>query len=404
MKVFVARQPIFDRGQAVYAYELLFRSGLANYYDALDANRATEDVIANSFFVIGFDELTDGKRAFINFPRRLLVEGVAALLPPDVVAIEILEDVEPDEEVVSACSQLKKDGFMMAMDDFVYADRNNPLIDCADIVKVDFMATSPDERKTLCEDLTARGVEVLAEKVETAEEFKEALDWGYSYFQGYFFAKPVVKTGRSITGNQLTYLQALSKVNQPDISYDELDEVIKQDASLTYKLLRFINSAWFGLRCEIHSIRHALVLLGSNEIKKWFSMIALRGMSEDKPQELIYRMAVRAKMAEEMAPLVDMEDCASQLFLLGMFSMIDALVDLSMKDVLDKLPFDGEIKRTLLGAKTRFSPVLDVIVAYESANWKAFAGRAKDLGLEEGLVPDVYTGALKWANDAFATM
>jgi len=187
MKVFVARQPIFDREQDVFAYELLFRSGLANYYDALDANRATEDVIANSFFVIGFDELTDGKRAFINFPRRLLVEGVAGLLPPDIVAIEILEDVEPDEEVVAACTQLKNGGFIMAMDDFVYADQGNPLLDCANIVKVDFMETTPEEQKALCEILSARGLEVLAEKVETAEEFRLALEWGYTYFQGYFF-------------------------------------------------------------------------------------------------------------------------------------------------------------------------------------------------------------------------
>jgi len=220
----------------------------------------------------------------------------------------------------------------------------------------------------------------------------------------HFFAKPVVKVGHRIEGSKLTYLQALNKVNKPDISYDDLEEVIKQDASLTYKLLRFINSAWFGLRCEIHSIRHALVILGSNEIKKWFSMIALRGMADNKPDELIYRMAVRAKMAEELAPLVDMEDSAPQLFLLGMFSMIDALVDMPMKEVLDLLPLDEAIKMPLLGLSSPLRPIHDIIIAYECGQWKEFSRQAKALGLQESLVPDVYTGALKWANNAFATM
>jgi len=402
MEVFVARQAIFDRGQEVYAYELLFRSGLANYYDALDANRATEEVIANSFFVIGFDKLTDGKLAIIKFPRRLLVEGVAALLPPDAVAIEIMPDVEPDGEVLFACHQLKKSGFTIVGNSSACADDESPLLDIVDIVKVDFMATSPEQRETLCETLLARGVQTLATKVETAEEHKHALDCGYTYFQGYFLGKPVVKTGHSIVGNKSTYLQALEKANRPDVSYDDLEDVIKHDSSLTYKLLRLVNSAWFSLRYEIHSVHHALVVVGANELRKWLSLRAVRDLLADKPQELIYRMAVRGRMAEQIAPLVGMADCGSRLFLLGMFSLIDALVDLPLKEALAQVPIDEEVKKALLDEDNRFRPIRDVIVAYECGNWDDFARHAETLGLQESLVPDIYAESLTWADEACA--
>ena len=315
MNVFVARQPIFDRQKNVFGYELLFRSGFENYYKAMDPDKATIDVISNSFFVIGFDKLTDGRTAFITFTRNLLTKGVANLLPRDYVTVEILENVEPDEEMVEVCRNLKAEGFRVAMDDFVYEDRNNPLIGFADIVKVDFMGTEPEERRTLCEQLTAQGVAVLAEKVETAEEFEDALDMGYSYFQGYFFSKPVIHTGKHIATNKLTYLQILAKVSQPGTSYEELETLVKQDVGLTYKLLRFMNSAWFGFRSEIRSIRHALILLGPKEIKKWFALVALHQMATDKPHELMLRAIARAKIAEGLAPVLGMADHSSELFL-----------------------------------------------------------------------------------------
>jgi c-di-GMP-related signal transduction protein len=404
MNVFVARQPIFDRTKSVYGYELLFRSGFENYYKALDPDRATVDVISNSFFVIGFDQLTDGRRAFINFTRNLLVQGVAALLPKDQVTVEILEDVEPDETVLEACQGLKQAGFSVAIDDFVSEHEGSPLIQYADIVKVDFMQTAPAERRSICQDLTARGVAALAEKVETAEEFDEALDSGYSYFQGYFFSKPVVHSGKQIAANKLTYLQILAKVNQPGISYEELEQLIKQDVSVTYKLLRFMNSAWFGFRSEIKSIRHALILLGPKEIKKWFALIALSQVATDKPQELMLRAVARAKVAEAIAPAIGMADRSSELFLMGMFSLIDALMDTTMPEILEKLPLDQEIKRALLGEDCPFRTVYGMIEAYEKADWDRFAELARTLGVDENVVPDLFTDSLKWANEAFTIM
>jgi c-di-GMP-related signal transduction protein len=404
MDVFVARQPIFDREKVVHAYELLFRSGFENYYNALDADKATVDVIANSFFVIGFDQLTDGRRAFINFTRNLLTKRVAALLPQQAVTVEILEDVEPDGEMVGICKDLKELGYTVAMDDFVSKDVGNPLVEYADIVKVDFMGTEPAERKALCETLTARGVKPLAEKVETEEEFLQALEWGYDYFQGYFFSKPAIKSGKRLAGNKLTYLQVLYEVNQPGISYDELEGLIKQDLSLTYQLLRFMNSAWFGFRSEIKSIRHALVLLGPKEIKKWFSLIALANMAGDKPEELILRAVARAKIAEGIAPLIGMKEHRSELFLLGMFSLIDALTDTPMAEIMEKLPLDQQVKKALLGEECTFKTVYDTILSYERGEWDPFTANAEKLNLKEGAMPDLVTQSQQWATQAFAAV
>lgn len=404
VNVFVARQPIFDRDQTVHAYELLFRSGLQNYYDSLEPDKATVDVISNSFFIIGFDQLTDGKRGFINFTRDLLLKGVPLLVPPEVVTIEIMEDIKPDEHVLGTCRELKQLGYKLAMDDFVLDHRGSPLIEHADIVKVDFLGTEPEDRRRICEELTDRGVEVLAEKVETVDDFQQALDWGYSLFQGYFFSKPVIQTGKHISGNKLAYLQVLNEINQPGISYDDLEAAIKQDVSLTYKLMRFMNSAWFGLRYEVVSIKHALVLLGPKEIRKWFALVGLSHIASEKPQELILRAIARAKAAELLGPNVGMGEYCSELFLMGMFSLIDALTDSPMSEVLERLPLKIDVKKALLGEMCPFRTVHDTIVSYERGEWDVFSQSADHLRLDENVMPGLYRQSLRWANDAFAIL
>jgi EAL and modified HD-GYP domain-containing signal transduction protein len=401
--VFVARQPIFDRTKNVFGYELLFRSGTENRYDpSADADASTLDVIASSFLVIGLDELTGGKRGFINFTRNLLLGDVVDLLPPEFVAVEILENIAPDEEVLAACRRLKEAGYLLALDDFVTATAGSPLLEMADIVKVDFMGTSPEERKRLGQDLVARGIKALAEKVETVEDFDAAAACGYSYFQGYFFSKPIIKSGNRIAGNKLSYLRMLREINRPELSYDQLEEAIKQDVALTYNLLRFINSAWFGLRYKISSIKHALVLLGSKEIRKWFALVALRNMSTDKPNELLLRSMTRAKMAEAMAPMVGLAKHGPELFLTGMFSVIDALLDAPLPEVMEKLPLDEQVKAALLGQASPYKPVFDLVMAYEKGDWEAFSRQAAQLHLDERLVPQVFSESLKWANEAFS--
>lgn len=400
--VFVARQPIFQPDAEPYGYELLFRSGQENRADVLDPNTSTLDVISSALFEVGLDELTGNRPAFVNFTRDLLVERVPDLLPPDKVIVEILENVAPEWQVLAACKQLKAAGYRLALDDFILEHAGSPFLDLADIVKVDFLGTTPEDRRRIGEDLARRGTEALAEKVETHEEFEEAKDAGYAYFQGYFFAKPVIHEGRTIPANKLVQLQVLEKLAQPEIAYGELESVIKQDVALTYRLLRYINSVWFGLKHEVESIHHALVWLGPREIKKWAALVSLRNLAEGKPSELLLRSMTRARMAEGLAEPAGMKPQAPELFLMGMFSLIDALLDMPLKDALEKLPVSDGIREALLGGANPQGLIHRSIIAYERADWDTFLRSAGSAHLDEQLYPPLFAESVKWANGALA--
>jgi len=400
--IFVARQPIFDAGQNTYAYELLFRAGLESYCGAIDGDSATLDVIANTFLDIGLEELTAGKPCFINFTRELLLRRTPQLLPPDVVTVEILEDVVADEEVFAICLELKEAGYTLALDDFVISDWDHPLLGLAGIVKVDFPGTTPEERALIAKRLADRGIWGLAEKVETREEFEQARLAGYTYFQGYFFGKPVTHEGKVLEGSSMAYLRLLQEVNSPNLSYDELEAILKQDVSLMYHLLRFINSVWFGLRHRITSVRHALVWLGPKEIRKWFALISLRRMADDKPGELMILALTRARMAEHLAEHAGLKGHASDLFLMGMFSVLDAMLDRPIDEILSQLPINPQIKQALFGEPCPFQTVYDVILAFERADWGDFGAHAAALNVQEETVQSAFTRSVKWATEALA--
>lgn len=401
MKKFVARQPIFDPQQKVFAYELLFRSGMDNFFDASDPDQASTSVIVDSLLLMGMEKLTGGDRAFINCTRNVLIKGYAALLPKDKVVVEILESVEPDDEVVGACLRLKRAGFMLALDDFTYEERIEPLLPLIDFVKIDFRETTEMDRRALVEKLSPRGIKMVAEKVETRSELQQASEMGYTYFQGYFFSKPEIIVAQDIPGYKLNYLRVLQAVNQPEINLVALENIIKLEASLTYKLLRYLNSAFFGFRTEIRSIHHALALLGEEELKKWASLIAMAAMGADKPPELVVSVIVRAVFCESLAPQIGMMNRSNDLFLLGMMSLIDAVLDRPLPEILEKMPISHEIKEALLGGENRFRDVYETVIAYEAADWRAFAEKASKLNLDEETVPDLYLKSVEWAKNTF---
>lgn len=401
MKKFVARQPIFDPHQKVYAYELLFRSGLDNFFDGSDPDQASSSVIIDSLLLMGMEKLTGGDLAFINCTRNVLIKGYAALLPKDQVVVEILESVEPDDEVVGACLRLKRAGFMLALDDFIYKEQLEPLMPLIDFVKIDFRTTTEKDRRALVEKLSPRGIKMVAEKVETRSELHQALEMGYTYFQGYFFSKPEIIVAQDIPGYKLNYLRVLQAVNQPEINLVELENIIKLEASLTYKLLRYLNSAFFGFRTEIRSIHHALALLGEEELKKWASLVAMAAMGADKPPELVVSVIIRAVFCESLAPQIGMLNRAADLFLLGMMSLIDAILDRPLPEILEKMPISNEIKEALLGGENRFRDVYETVLAYEAADWPKFAEKAKKLNLDEESVPELYLKSVEWAKNTF---
>lgn len=405
MQSFIARQPIFDTKQRVYAYELLFRSSLDNVCDIPDLNYASTKIITDSCMLLGMENITGGKKAFINTTRDVLLKDCIDLLPRELSVIEILETVEPDEEVLRVCSKLKQQGYLLALDDFSYREEYNELINLVDIIKVDFLQTSREEQRSLVERFAPRGIRFLAEKVETQVAFEEAQEMGYVYFQGYFFCRPMILTWKDVPGFKLHYLNILREIHRPELDFGHIEEIIKRDVSLSYKLLRYINSAFFSWRVEINSIRQALILLGEKEVRKWASLIALASMSKDKPEELVAQAVIRAKFCESMAPLVGLAHRAEDLFLMGMFSLVDAILDRELKEILRDMPIADDVKAALLderyrsGAEgARLKNAHECVLAYERADWPRLEEAAKNLGMSNAALelPRLYLQAVGW--------
>ena len=398
-EVFVARQPIFKHNQKVYGYELLYRSCMDNIFSEPDGNKATSEVIANSFLLFGLENITRGEKAFINFTRKLLDDGVAMLLPSDLLVVELLEDVEPDEEVFQACLKLKKMGYMLALDDFTYSEPYEPFIKMVDFIKVDFLRTSSQTRDSLARQLSRYGGELIAEKVETIEDFNQARDANYKYFQGYFFSRPHVLSSRDIMGRKLNFVHLLQEARKPEIDFERVEEIIKRDPALTYKLLRFINSLAFSLKVEIRSVRQALVLFGQKEVVKWALLVSLRNIGEDKPDELLTLAVQRARFCELLAPLTGQKHREADFFLMGMFSLIDAFLDQPLDELLVHLPIPEDIKIALLGQDGLMQDICSLVILYEKGNWEEALAHMTTFGLTEGAVTDSYLDSLRFANE-----
>lgn len=403
MDLFLARQPIFDRHQSVIAYELLFRSSSGGPVPDSEYEQAALNVIRDIFFVFGLEHLTTGKKAFINVSRRALIEEKVTIFPPEQTVIEIVESIEPDTEVIAACTSLKQAGYKLALDDFVYREEMEPLIELADYIKIDFKQTHGEERKHLLDRFSGGKIELIAEKVETHREFNEAYAYGYPYFQGYFICEPELIAGKDIPGFKVNYLRFLRELNQPTLDMDKLEQIIKQDVSLSYKLLRYLNSAWFGWRTEVTSIKGALVRLGEKPTKKWASMVAYTNLAEDKPSELLLTSLVRARFCELAGPEAGIKDKELDLFLMGMFSLIDALVDRPLEDVLEDVSVSEEVRNALLGKPSPIHSVYKLMLAYERGEWDRVVDLTEELSMDRARILDCYTQSVEWADQIFHT-
>jgi c-di-GMP phosphodiesterase len=394
--VFVARQPIYDRALDVVAYELLFRDSAGGRAIIDDAEAATSNVILNTFTEIGFENIVGDHRAYINVSRRFLLEhhsGLLDLLPAGRVVLELLEDQEVDEELVEALQRLRARNFTIALDDFAYDDSLLPLTRVARVVKLDVMALDRAELERHAELLAPLGLELLAEKVETHEEFELCKALGFEYFQGYFFCKPKTIEGHSVPANQLLKLRLVAQLQSSDVGFDELEEIISYDVGLSYRLLRYINSAFFGLPREVGSIRQALVLLGQRNIRKWATLLVLADV-HDKPHELMITGLVRARMCELLAAPAGGTDPDS-FFTTGLFSVVDAMMDRPMEEILGSLPLAEEITGALLHHTGVRGEVLASVLAFERGELSEVSERLR----EDAPLQEAYLEALAWASE-----
>ena len=400
-RIFIARQPIFDLRQKVYGYELLFRSGLENVFRHAEPNQASAKVMTDSTLTLSMDAISEGKLVFINITRDILINDYISLLPRGLTAAEIPETIEPDPEVIGACSRLKKAGYILVLGDFVHGEQYADLMNLADIVKVDFLSTSAEERRQVLSRFTGPNVRFLAEKVETHEVFDQAIRLGYTYFQGDFFSKPVIISSRDVPGFKLNYLHMLQEIQSPDVNFNRLEGIVKRDMALSFKLLRYINSAYFGLSNKVTSILHAITLLGPRQFKQWASLLVMASMGSDKPDELVVQALIRGRFCETLAPMLGMKQRSQELFLLGMFSVIDAILGRPLEEILKDLPLSDEIKDALRGKPNRLRDVFEYALAYEKGDWDRLSEMAGALGLDEFGIPAVYLAAMHWAKRSF---
>jgi EAL and modified HD-GYP domain-containing signal transduction protein len=397
MDVFVARQPIFDKQMKIYGYEILFRDGNSNSFPDIDGDTATRQLLSNSFISMDIEQISGGRKSFINFTRDLLLKRVPKILPREKIVVEILEDVEPEVNVVEACRDISQSGYAIALDDFSYRPGLKPLISIATLIKIDIRLTPLNEIGEVVQLLMEQGLRLLAEKVETHEEFQKALDMGFDYFQGLFFSKPKILEAKDIAPSQINLLQITAEANKEEFRFEELEKLIARDVSISYKFMRYINSAYFRRIHAISSIKQAIVLLGDKGVRRFVSLIAMAKLAEGKPGELIRLSIIRARMCELLGKHGVRRD-ESELYTLGLFSLIDAILDTPMKAVIERLPFSEEIRQALVDKEGELADYLMLVSCYEKGDWECVARSVQKTGVNEQHVPDCYLDAVGWAD------
>jgi len=343
--------------------------------------------------------LTGHARAFVNVDELALRLGAPRLLPPDRIVVEVLETVAPTEEIIKICRELRDAGYVLALDDFVDDPKLAPLVEVAHFLKVDFQLLDAGGRERVAKKYRNNSLSLIAEKVETGDELEEARNLGFSYFQGYFFCKPSMIETRDIPGNKLVPLELLNAVASPELNYAAVEQVLQREPSLLYRLLRYFNSPLLCLRTEVHSVRQVLSLLGENEFRRWVSIFAVVAMSGGKPPELVRTALTRAYFCQEFSSDAGLNEKKASLFLMGLLSIADALLDRPIAEVLGSLSVAEEVKIALTGGKNRYRDVYELLLALERGEWLQLSAHVERLGCVEEKIPDSYQAAIRKASE-----
>ncbi|GKV56706.1 hypothetical protein NCCP2222_26530 [Sporosarcina sp. NCCP-2222] len=401
--IFVGRQPILDRHGRIYGYELLYRNSEKNRFPQVDPEKATVQLLVNTFLTIGVDKIAGNALSFINFTGELLTKDIFTSLRPDRIVVEILEDVEITPALLTRIRELKLKGFIFALDDFVLQEQylvHESLFEMIDFVKVDFMKADAAERNRI-ETFLKRYPHIwkLAEKLETVEQYNEALGRGYDLFQGYFFAAPEVISGVDIPFNFDLQVQLLEKMNEDNVNINDIASLIRRDISLSFKLLRFINTMAFEVPMRIVSIKQAIVLIGLKETRKWLHILTLVDMAEQSGghiKALISCSLTRAKLCELLAGYKGQAN-TDECFLVGMFSLLDVIMNKSWDEIIQLMPLSEKTAMTLRREWTDLTPFLELAIAVERFDWDRIELYAKILGIPPETLGGFSQEANLWA-------
>jgi EAL and modified HD-GYP domain-containing signal transduction protein len=394
---FIARQAIFDTSQKVFGYELLARSGWENRFTG-DSDNATRKMISDGV-LYGFEGLTRGKRGFINCTRESLVDGLVTLLPK-LTVLEVLETIAPDEEVITALKGIKELGYQIALDDFRISPNMDKLVELADYVKVDFRLSNAEERREILAYLSGSHATLIAEKIETEEEFKIAVEEGFHMFQGYFFCHPTVYMAKRAPATGKNYFRLFAALSQRELDFGHVANLLKSEVTLCYQLLRLVNSAAFGVSQPVRSVESALALAGEDQFRKLvLNAIAVETCAKH-PEELLIRILQRARFLELLSPYTG--EIPQEQYLFGLLSLMSDLLDSPIQDMIRTLPLRQEVKQALTGESNSVTVGLHLLECYEEGDWASCLQRSTAIGITESKVTHFYEESLQWAEMAAA--
>lgn len=402
MDQFIARQPILDLNKRIFGYELLYRGRPDRMLGQVSGEQATASLLSSSFLTGDIEVISNNRLCFINFTQDLLEKNLPLNFPKTKIVVEILEDVEPTPEVIAVCRALKEKGYTLALDDFVYRKKLEPLLELVKIVKIDVRLTPLNTLTRTLNLLKHHNVKLLAEKVETKAEYVLANRLGFSYFQGYFFCKPEQVRISEISSIKLNLLRLLGEVTSKEIELERLRDIISSDVAITFKLFRFLNSAYFYLLQKVESVKHAVALLGMKELRRFCLLVIISELATDKPDELVRLVLVRAKFCELLGNSVALpeSECAN-LYMIGLFSLLDAMLDIPMHEILEKLPVNGVVKNTLVREASVYLDFLHLVEAIERNQQKNCRRLQDNFLLTDNQVQSFYIEAAKYANHLF---
>lgn len=402
MFAFVARHPILDKEKDIYAYELMFRDGKDGALPIHDEKK--NSFISEHFHALGLDDISGDKKSFISLNPEVLMQGIPSALDPERVVIELSRDPSGDIGLADACKHAKKLGFQIALDDPHVLNRKTDILPLIDIVKINLTSNRLDLLERNLPRLVDSNLELVAQQVNSYEDFANSLSLGFQFFQGYFFAKPEARLQRDLPANKLTLVDLMGESSSPDFNFERINQIIERDAALSYLLLRFINNPMINKRYKISSLRHALNYMGEVEIKKFIALLSLANLSNEKPLELTHMSLVRAKFFDLLSQRRRLKTDPPVGFLIGLFSLLDALLDQDMPDILNQLPLTEEVNNGLLGESDEFIQYFSLVRAFESGLWLNVIKASKHLDIDQKELHGLYNQAIVWGNGVRQTL
>ncbi|MDE7362192.1 MAG: HDOD domain-containing protein [Oscillospiraceae bacterium] len=396
MDVYLARQPIFDNENNVYAYELLYRgNGTENAYNGVSGDESTADVFTNAFFGLDVKNVIGNARAFINFTGSLLKRGIPKMISPEILVVEVLENQLTDDDLLDACRELKELGYMIALDDFEYSNAYSELFQLGDLVKIDFRTPhkSIEETAYVCRYSNKL---MLAEKIETLDEFEYAKKLGCTYMQGYFFAKPAIMSGSSVQPLPVNIMQVMQLISEPEADIDAIVDVMSRDTAMCQKILRLINSAYFGVTNKVSSVNQAILILGLDYLREWVYLMGMQKLTQNDNVEAMKTSLLMAKLCKKISLMIPgMEDQSESFYLMGLLSMVVFSGERALAQALDEFPLTNDIKKGLLRRGGTYSDVFEMALSYTNADWERFEELTQRYDINSASITDKFVECTK---------